>query len=79
MNSNPTFTLQDFQKEDFNSSDFANDYLDKCLAQIDFSALEKCDLSEVNKQIDRTLKNLDGLKEEITLEVETLNLEKELN
>ena len=71
--------LTDFQDENFNSSEFVNNLIDKALSDISFVSLEKCDLSHLNKTIEIALRNLESLKDEISVEMETLNLEKELN
>jgi hypothetical protein len=74
-----TFTLSDFQEENFNAQDTANLLIDKILHDENFSAIEKFNLGDINKKIEAALKNLDYLKEEIIADMENINLENELN
>jgi len=72
--------IKDFQDEKFNSSDFVNNFIEKTLTHtVDFSSLEKCNLADLNKVLESTLKNLKKIKDEINHEMEGMKLDRELN
>ena len=74
------FKIKDFQDEKFNPSEFVNVFIEKALTNtVDFSSLEKCNLSELNKALENTLKSLKKLKEDINHEMDGIKLDRELN
>ncbi len=69
-----------FQDEKFSSSDFVNNLIEKMLSNdVDFTSLEKCNLSDLNKVLESTLKELKNLKEEVNHEMEGIKLDREVN
>lgn len=73
------YVLSSFHDENFSKMNFINKFVDKALKEIDFSSLEACNFESMNRVIESSMKKLEMLQEEIITEMETIQLENELN